>query len=541
MSGSAAGTSPAHDCLEQARAAALTIKLPGDQSAALRSIALTLANLEPYAALNTVAGMRRPSDAARSLGAASVALAATDPAAAVQNVTTAGRLLLRIPDPDHRAAEQRLLLADIAPLGAGALVVAVELSTAEAQLAVLLARADSDAVAALGLLRDWNMTGAAADRSLAAIAPRLSAADPDQAVELAATIASTRVRDQALWIIAERRPPAEAIGIAQRVADPVISASVVASASARMASKDADAAIAAARALPIAPDSALAQVAIALASVNPVRAVKLARSLPTRPSTWALGRIAAELAASEPQHAENLLAEGTCHPETVRLALARMAAVDADRAVRIGRSMPGGDERDAALAAIARTLAGPDVARANDLLWDITSPHWRGEAVEPVALRLAETDCDAATSLIGLVSDPSQAGRLRARVAAAIAARDPKAAGRLLESLPSSDYRSELALQAAIAVLSAGGSPETALRLATIGLKRDLAFRWTVPTLARTQARSPFNLAASIQSPYLRALGLVDVARELLGIESKCRPVPERARQIRPIAEWAGV
>jgi hypothetical protein len=61
-----------------------------------------------------------------------------------------------------------------------------------------------------------------------------------------------------------------------------------------------------------------------------------------------------------------------------------------------------------------------------------------------------------------------------------------------------------------------------------------------VPTLARSQVRSPINLAEDIEDPYLRALGLVDVAAETLDAQSKCRPAPERARQIRPIVEWEG-
>jgi hypothetical protein len=121
-----------------------------------------------------------------------------------------------------------------------------------------------------------------------------------------------------------------------------------------------------------------------------------------------------------------------------------------------------------------------------------------------------------------------------------VAVRDPDASFELLNALPASQYRSDCALEAGIRLLSAGDSPEAAARLASIGVGRDLALRWMLPTLAETQTRSPVNVAGGIGSAYLRAMALVDVARGILSLESRSRPVPERGRRIRPIVEWEG-
>ncbi len=61
-----------------------------------------------------------------------------------------------------------------------------------------------------------------------------------------------------------------------------------------------------------------------------------------------------------------------------------------------------------------------------------------------------------------------------------------------------------------------------------------------LPAVARSEVRSPIILSESIENPYARALGLVDVARQMLGLGSKPRAAPERARQVRPIVEWEG-
>jgi len=534
-----AAPSPARECLDRALEVAHTIELPGDQSAALRLIACVLADLSPQEARDTVAAIRRPSDAGRSLGAAAVALAGADPAAARQEVATAGRLLLRIPDANHRAAEQRLLLREVALLGEGALAAAPELPPEEAQLTVVLSRAASDPSHALELWRVWKLTGTASDRALAAIASRL-AANPDQALDLAAAIGSAREREQAVWLIAEQRPAAEEAGIAQRVADPVVKSALLASAAARMATEDFEASQAAAREVVIAPASALAQIAVALASANTGQAIEVARGLPPRAREWALGQIAIACAASEPDRAESLLAALGGRAEIVRLTAAGMARLDPDRAIRVVHAIPEGEAREAALAAIVAALAVSDPERARDVVWQMQNPHWRDRAIRSAARQLAESDCDAATSLIGLVSEPGLAYQLRSEIAAAVADREPDLAWRLLESLPPSCHRTEGAFQAAKRLLSAGGDPAQALRLARVSLDRDLALRWLVPTLARSQVRSPVNLAEGIEDPYLQALSLVDAAREVLGVEAKCRLVPERARQIRPIVEWEG-
>ena len=137
--------------LDQAAASARLIELSGDQSAARRSLALVLVYLDAPAALDSVAGMRRPSDAARTLGAAACAIAETHPEAAANAAGTAGRLLLRIADPDRRNAEQLWLAREVAPLGETALHAAPELPLATASLAVVLGRAQSDPAGALAL------------------------------------------------------------------------------------------------------------------------------------------------------------------------------------------------------------------------------------------------------------------------------------------------------------------------------------------------------------------------------------------------------
>jgi len=540
VSTSSAGSSPARECLDQALAAAREIRLTGDQSAALRSIALLLAEIDPQAARTAAGEMRRPSDAARSLAAVAAATAGVAPETAIIDVSAAGRILLRMPDEDHRRTEQRLLIGETAALGESALLGASELEAADAQLTVVLARARSDPAAALDLLNAWELEQTARDHALAAIAAGMAAANPEQAIELASTIPSTRMRDRVLWSVAERRPPAEAVGIAQRVSDPVVRSALLASSAVRAAPDDPDAALLAAEQVPVAPASALAQVATALVASSRSQALELARRLPPRPRDWALGRIAVELAASAPEQCEGLLAEIGYHPEAVRLAVGPMAATDPDRAVRIARSLSDADARDAALAEAARTLARSDPSRAGRLAWEIDSPPARTRVVEPLVLAAADTDFDAATSLIGLVPDPRPAGRLCAEVAARTAPHDPRTAARLLGALPPSPYRGDLALRAAVAVVSSGGSVEDALALAEADFESGPALRWIVPALAHSRTRSPINLAADIQDPYLRALALVDTAREFLDGDRRCPPAPARARQVRPIVEWEG-
>ena len=535
-----AGAAAARQYLDEARAASTEIQLAGDQSAVLQAIALTLVEVDPYAALDTVARMRRPSDATRALGAAAVAMAPNNPAMAAANVMTAGRLLMRIADSDQRLVEQGLLLREIATLGEEALPGGPELTPGEAQLVVILGLAESDPAGALALLRKWEVTGASGDKAGAAIAEGLAAEAPEEALEVASGLAGARWRDRTLWRIAEQRPPEEAVDIALRVSDPVTRAAMLTSAAVRLAGKDPERALGVARTVQVAGDSALAEVAAALAATDTARALETARGLPERARLWALERIAMEIAGTDPALAEQVLAEAGAGSEAIRGAVVRMVATDPDRAVGFARSLPPGEGRDGALAAVAGALAGSNPGLAEELVWEIASSGPRGEAVETVAVAWAATDADAATGLIGLVVDGDRAGRIRAKVAAAVAARDAEGAARLLGSLPATDYRSDAALSAAKAVLSAGGQPETAVRLGAIGMDSDLALRWALPYLAFAQTRSPIGLSDKIKGPYPRALALVDIAREMLNLDRKRRAAPERARQIRRIVEWEG-
>jgi hypothetical protein len=450
----AAGGS-AREALEEARKAATAIDLGGDQSAALREIAVALTAVDLTAALDTVARIRRPADAARALGAAAAARAAAQQPEAVQNATAAGRLLLRLANPERRAMEQTLLVSELAVLGRYAPVAAPELPTAEAELAVVLGRARTDPEAAAALFEEWALTGRAADRALEAIAAELAASRPDRALELASAISSGRQRDRVLALIAERRPAEEATAIAGRTSDPVVRSAVLASGAARMGLGDPEAAVAAAEVATVARDSAVAQVA---AETGGARALEIARRLPERPRRWVLARVAVKLASREPERAEAMLEELGRPADAVRACVAEMMSVDAERAIRIARGMPEGLGRDGALAAAASRLPAERWDIGAELAWEIADPVLQARAVEQAAVGAAPHDLDAATSPIGLVSDPQRAARVRAAVAAAIAPDDQEAAVRLLESLPDSEYKAEAALKGAVAALAAGGS-----------------------------------------------------------------------------------
>jgi hypothetical protein len=518
-----------------------SIDLGGDQSAARRHIACTFTRVDPRAALDMIDGIRRPSDAARALASAAAALAKKDPARAKQAAASASRLLLRVAEPVRRDEEQQLLLREIAPLGNDAVLAVSEVPVQAARLTVADSLAASDPAAALALLASWQMTGAAVDQTTAKIAVNLALSDPDQAVKIAAGIASDQARARALWRIAELRPAAEAAGIAQQVADPLIMSAILSSAAVRLASESPESAISLGEQVPVAGATAEAQVAVALASSDVDRALALARKLPDRPRQWALERIAVALAASRPDTAENLLREAAADPQVIALAAARMAAANPGRAAQFARSLPAGDVRDGALGAVAGVLAQSDYRKASDLVWEMSSPSARDRAVEAVALQAAAGDADAATSLIGLISEPSAALRLRAKVAARAAPRDPRAALRLLETLPDSDYRRGAAFDAATAMLAAGKSADEALKIATIAVQRDVALRWLLPEFAVSQAGSPIRLSDSIRDTYLRALALADVARRLEQMESRPKPSPSLAQMIRPVAEWDGI
>jgi hypothetical protein len=534
-------SAPAAEYLDQAKAAAVQIALPGDQSGALQAIALTLVRSDPAAALDLAARMRRPSDAARALGAISVAIASNDPTSAAQDVVTAGRLLLRIPSPDQRLAEQRMLLREIAHLAERALPAGPELTPGDAQLQVVLGLADSEPAAALALLKKWQLRDAAYDQAAAVIAERLAAAKPDEAIEVASSIISMRERESALWRIAELRPPEEATGIATGASDPVVQSGILRSAAARLAKSDPSAAATAAASVTVATTSVQAEMVVALASTDDGRATELARALPEPARTWALERIAVTMAASKPAAAEKLLRDLRAPPEAMCLAAAAMARTDSDRAMAFARSLPPGEARDAVLTYVTRALGHSNVAKATELLWDMGPSVWRARAVSTVAPVISPANIDQATGLIGLVADPAEAARIRAEIAASIAGRNPDMAARLLGSLPPSDAKTTGALNAAVAVLAAGGQPDVAISLGSLGVERDLAIRWMMPQLAYSETRSPVGLAGEIGSPYLRALAFVDIARELLGYPPKPRPAPDRAAQIRPVVEWEGM
>jgi hypothetical protein len=375
-----ATSAPAREYLDQAKAAAAQIADPSDQSIALGKIALTLVESDPAAALDLAARMRRPSDAARVLGAISLAISSNDPASASQDVLTAGRLLLGITSPDQRLMEQRLLLREIAPLGESALPVGPELTPGEAQLQLVLGRAETDPAAALALLRKWQLRDLAYDQAAAAIAAPMAAKAPDEALELASSILSAGERDSALWRIAELRPPEEAAGLATRVSDPVIQSSILRSAAVRLATSDPEAAATAAASVVVATTSARAEMVVALSAASApdgARATELARDLPEPARSWALERIGVARAASEPAAAEELLRGIHARPEVMCLAAGAMARTDADRAIALARSLPPGETREAALAFVARSLAGSEPAKATELLWDMGPSVWR--------------------------------------------------------------------------------------------------------------------------------------------------------------------
>jgi len=539
--GSALAASASREALNQAVVAAQNIELAGDQSAARRHIAYTFSRVDPRAALDMTDGIRRPSDAARALASVAAALAKTDPARAKQAAGAASRMLLRIAEPARRDQEQELLLWQIAPLGNDAVVAVSQVPAQTARSIVADSLATSNPAAALALLKSWQMTGAAVDKTTAEIAVNLASSDPDQAMKVATGIVSDQSRARALWRIAELRPAAEAAGIAQQVADPLIKSAMLTSAAVRLAADNPESAIALGEQVAVAGATAGAQVALALAPSDVDRALDLARKLPDRPRRWALERIAVAVAGSRPDTAENLLREAAADPQVIELVVARMAASNPDRAMQFIRSLPPGDLRDGALGAAAGVVAASDYRKASDLVWEMTSPSARDKAVETVALQAAASDADAATSLIGLVSEPSAALRLRAKVAARVASRDPRAALRLLETLPDSDYRRAAAFDAAIAMLTAGRTADEALKVAMIAVPRDVALRWLLPDLAVSQTGSPVHLSDSIGDAYLRSLALADVARRLERMEPRPKPSPSLAQMIRPVAEWEGI
>ncbi len=540
-SGFCAGESGARECLAQASVAAQSIEMAGDQSAARRYLASTLAALDPSAALDMAGGIRRPSDAARALGAVAVGFAKTDPARAVQAATTASRLLQRIVEPTRRDQEQRLLVGEVAILGRDAVSAGPDLPPGEARGIIASALARSDPGAALSLMDSWELTGSAADGPCAVAAYALAESDPAQAISVANGITSGYLRTYALWETANSRPPAEAALIAQQGIDPVVHGAILTAAAVRAAPEDPDLAESLARQVLVAPESASATVAASLAPTRPARALALARGLSPQPRRWALSQIAIALAGSEPDLAAELLKESGAGPEVVRLAMARMAAIQPTQAAQVALSMPAGENRDAALAAAAATLASHDARKAGDLVWAIGAPAEQGRAVQWVAEAVAATDTDAATSLIGLVPDTDAALRLRARIAIIVAPRDPSAASRLLATLPESDYKAQAALDAAATALRASRSPEEALMIATVGLDRGVALRWLLPTLAVVQASSPVNTAELMDNYYIRTLGLTDAARSIQHLDPKPTPSPARAQMIRVIAEWEGM
>ena len=532
--------SSARECLSRAAVVANEITLGGDQSAARRELALALAKLDVSAARDAAAGVSRPADAARALAVVAAAFASQDLPAAKQASATGARLLLRISQSERRLEEQRLFLGEIAALGSEAPANVSELRPEEARSIVVASLARSRPEQAWELVKTWKLTGPPADPALEALAPALAAAHPDDAVELAASITSPGVRDRTLWRVAELLSPAEAAAVIPRLQDPVLRDSVLAGIAVRTAQADLDAALASLEAVTVSPASARAEITVDLARHDETRAVELARQLPASARDWALGRIALELAGRQPALAETYLVESGGGAELVRLVTAHMAVADAERALRLARTLLEGEERDAALSAIASALAASNPALARDLAWEITTPRWKTQAVGAVARRLVQTEADAATSLLGLISDPADLLPIRADLAAVIARRDPATARRLLETAPESEYRHDCAFAAALAQLGASKDPETALQLAGTGMREGMAVRWLLPAIGLSGVGNVTLLAERIQSPYVRALALIETARTLIGGESAARPAPDRARMIRPVVEWEG-
>lgn len=529
---------PVRDYLSQAEVVASQIGLSGDQSAARRDIALTLSRIEASEALRAAAGISRPSDAARVLGAIAAAQAKTEPAAAQQAAATGSRLLLRLADPVRRAREQALYLAEIAPLGSEAPALLTELRPEEARTIVVISLAESQPELAWELAKTWQLSGPLADQALAALAPSLSLSQPEAARELATKITSPELRDFTLWRVAERQPLTEATAVIPLLQDPITRDGVLASTALRLNQTDPEAALAAVDAITVSPASVRAQLAVDLVLREEARAAELARQLPPPARSWALGHMALALASVKPEQAEAYLHESGTGAETVRLVATRLAHADPTRALRLARMALEGEEREATLAAIAVTLAPRNLAQAREIARELQVPRWRAEAVGAVARALAENDSDAATSLLGMISDPEDLLPIRAQVAAVIARRDAATAQRLLETTPQTSYRSASAFAAARAQLTSSRAPDAAISLAAVGMDRGLAIRWLLPEIARTGTASPSALAEKIEPPYLRVLALVDTSRALLGDAPAARPAPERTRMIRTLVEW---
>jgi hypothetical protein len=539
LSASAApAAAPARQYLDEAVAATPQISLTGDQSTARRMISQCLAPLDVEAARRVAAAIARPSDAARAATAVARALAPTDRKAALEVAHVASQLLLRIADREQRLQEQRLFLTDIAFLGADAPPLASELPEEEARAIVVASVADSQPAEAAALAKQWNLPAPRGDRARAALAVALASSDVAQATEIAAGISEPALRDTALLGLAAARPPAEATALAQTATDPVVASAIIAQGAARQAGANAEEAQTMAKTVSIAPTSALAVVAVEAAATDEPHAAALARQLPSPAREWALGHLAITVAVTNPQQAEAYLAEAGGAGETARIALGRIAAVDPDRALRLARALPRGTDRDAALAEVAIAVAGTQVDLAKDLLWEVRTPASRARAVEGVAAVLARTDTDAATSLLGLLTDEEEAAQAVARVATAVAARDPEAAHRLLGRLHPGPARARGALAAAREALAAGRDAQQAVALAELAVSPDLARRWLLPQLV---SRGDAAGADSIDSAYLRVLGLVNAAASMVSPVVQARPCPERAQVVRPIVEWEGI
>ncbi len=535
-----AGAVVAGEYLAEATRATGTITLPGDQSAARREVAMTQVKLDARAALEMVATIARPTDAARALAAAALGMVEFDDAQSEEALTTAGRLLTRISDPTRRESEQRLLLTELSSLGEKALPAAPELGKEDAESRILLAAARRGDPKVLSLMEKWSVSGAVADRVLSMTAVSLAATEPDRALEVAGRITSETVLAHTLWAIAEQRPPFEAVAIAGRVSDPVVRSAILSSAARRSVATDPEAALAAARAVPVSPASALAQVAVSLAPQDAERALEVVRELPPPARSWAAGRIAVIWAPADPARAEVLLAEIPVSADAYRMALVRMAPHDPDRAARLARAVADREDREAALAAVAGAIAKARPKLAVDLIWDLTSPWWRSRGAAAVAREIAAADREGALALLGLVETKEAAQRVRADIAVRIAESDPETAERLLSSLPATSYRRDRAFEAAESLLRAGHKLDQVMPLAALVDKPDLSLRWLLPDLVWSQRESPLHAADRITDPYLRALALVHAARRLLSVEPRCRPASARLGMVRPVVHWEG-
>jgi Caspase domain len=147
-----------------------------------------------------------------------------------------------------------------------------------------------------------------------------------------------------------------------------------------------------------------------------------------------LGDIAKTLAGTDPDRAEDIAQSITDHRfkmSALAFIAASLAVTDPDRAERITRSA-NGLGRGRVLANIAGSLAVSDPDRAVDIAESITDEAARQPALSGVVQRLAASDPDRAERIAQSMAWYDWGAPALASVAAAVAATDPDRAARLL-------------------------------------------------------------------------------------------------------------